>query len=91
MAGVIAAQTVGFGKVSRRVCEVWVETDDIQLNAELVDPVGRAAQRFSGDPASAMGSSRGRSYLDSARSHTSAASSEPGSLNTNFTSAEVSR
>jgi hypothetical protein len=63
MDGVVAAQTVGLGKVSSGVCEAWVETDDIQLSAVLIDPVDRTAQGCRGDPASAMGSGRGSTCL----------------------------
>ena len=100
MDGVVAAQTMGLGKVSSGVCEAWVETDDIQLSAELVDPVDRTAQGCRGDPAPAMGSGCGSSCLgvnELARNdrfgaiHSSAASSDPGSSNTSLTSAEVSR
>jgi len=59
----VAAQTMGFGKVSCGVCEVRVETDDIELSAELVDPVDRPAQDCRSDPAPAMGRGRGRSCL----------------------------
>ena len=63
MDGVIAAQAVGFGKFSREVREVWVETDDVQLSAELVDPGNRTTQGCQGDPASALGSGCGGSCL----------------------------
>jgi len=61
--GVVAAQTMGFGKVSGGVCEVRIETDDIELGAELVDPVDSPAQGCRGDPASAMGRGCGGSCL----------------------------
>lgn len=61
--GVIAAQAMGFGELSRSVREVRVETDDVQFRAEPVNPVDCAAQRCRSDPASPTGGGRGRSRL----------------------------
>ena len=44
MDGVVAPQTMDLGKISRGACEGRIETDDIQLSAELIDPVDRTAQ-----------------------------------------------
>lgn len=63
MDGVVAAQTMGFGKVPGGVSEVRVETDDVEFAAALIDPVDRTAQGRRGDPASAMGRGCRRSRL----------------------------
>jgi hypothetical protein len=49
---------MGFGEISGRVREVRIETDHVQLGAELVDPVYCASQRRRSDPPSAKGGSR---------------------------------
>ena len=61
--GVIAAQAMGFGQISGSVCEVRIETDNVQLGAEPVDPGDGASQRCRRDPSSAMGRGCGRSCL----------------------------
>lgn len=89
MDGVIAAKAVGFGKVPGGVRKHRVQTDDVQLEADLVDPGNRTTQGRQGDTAS--GYTSWLDTTDSARSHNSAASSDPGSSKTSLISAEVSK